>query len=65
MEPLTPCTCGVAKEMMDTSSRRKLMQFLIGLTDVFNQAKNKILLLDPLHSVNKAFSMILKVEAQK
>lgn len=41
------------------------MQFLIGLTDVFDQARNQILLLDPLPSINKAYSMIMKVEAHK
>lgn len=41
------------------------MQFLIGLTDVFDQARNQILLLGPLPSINKAYSMIMKVEAHK
>lgn len=39
------------------------MQFLICLTE--DQARNQILLLDPLPSINKTYSIILKVETQK
>ena len=40
----------------------RVMQFLMGLNEVFDHSKDQILLMDPLPSVNKAYSMILKVE---
>lgn len=41
------------------------MQFLIGLNEGFEQARSQILMQDPLPSINKAYSVILKVEAQR
>lgn len=63
LEPLPPCNCGLAKELAEISNRSKIMQFLICLTE--DQARNQILLLDPLPSINKTYSIILKVETQK
>ncbi len=41
------------------------MQFFMALNDVFEPVRNKILLTDPLPSVNKAYSLITKFETQK
>lgn len=37
----------------------------MGLNDTHDMIKNEILVLDPLPYVNKAYSMILRVEKQK
>lgn len=42
-----------------------LMGFLNGLNDNCENARNQILFLDPLPSMDKAYSMILQVEDKK
>ncbi|KAL4580943.1 hypothetical protein LXL04_017149 [Taraxacum kok-saghyz] len=59
------CTCGSAKAVADLTSSTRLMQFLMGLNDTYENLKNQILVLDPLPSVHKAYSMALSVEKQK
>ncbi|XP_019053968.1 PREDICTED: uncharacterized protein LOC104601120 isoform X1 [Nelumbo nucifera] len=58
------CTCGVAKNVSDLACSNRLMQFLMGLSDDFDHVRNQILMMEPLPSVNKAYSMILRVEKQ-
>ncbi|KAK9116142.1 hypothetical protein Sjap_015089 [Stephania japonica] len=52
-------------QLIQLESTDRLMQFLMRLHDVFNHVRNQILVLDPLPSINKAYSMILRVEKQK
>ncbi|KAL2249476.1 UNVERIFIED_CONTAM: Retrovirus-related Pol polyprotein from transposon TNT 1-94 [Sesamum indicum] len=59
------CSCGINEEVDSLASSTQLMQFLMGLHEVFNNERNQILMLDPLPSVEKAFSMIFSVEQQK
>ena len=63
--PLPTCTCGATKEMVEVTSFNHLMQFFIGLADVYEHNRNQILLMDPLPSMNKAYSMVSRVEMQK
>ncbi|KAL4554281.1 hypothetical protein LXL04_037617 [Taraxacum kok-saghyz] len=63
--PLPPCNCGSAKSIYEITSMSRLMQFLIGLNDVYDNLRNQILVLDPLPSVHKAYSMALRVEKQR
>ncbi|KAL4581663.1 hypothetical protein LXL04_006189 [Taraxacum kok-saghyz] len=62
---LPMCNCGSAKAMADFAASTRLMQFLMGLNDTFESLRNQILVLDPLPSVHKAYSMALSVEKQK
>ena len=41
------------------------MQFLMHLNEEYEAIRGKILLLDPLPTVNKAYSMIQRVEKQR
>lgn len=41
-----------------------MIQFLVGLRDKYEQARQQILLIDPLPSVERACSMIMQVEDQ-
>ncbi|CAA0823109.1 Unknown protein, partial [Striga hermonthica] len=59
------CDCGAGKVFFELDMEMKLMQFLMGLNEVFEPVKNQILLLEPLPTINKAYSMLLKVEKQK
>ncbi|KAL0285859.1 UNVERIFIED_CONTAM: Retrovirus-related Pol polyprotein from transposon RE2 [Sesamum calycinum] len=47
------------------TSSSQLIQFLTGLSDAYDHVRNQILLMDPLPSIGKAYSMILKVEKQR
>ncbi|KAL2227013.1 UNVERIFIED_CONTAM: hypothetical protein Sindi_2060000 [Sesamum indicum] len=44
----TGCTCGVNKAMADMSASNHLIQFLVGMNNVYEQARSQILLLEPL-----------------
>lgn len=62
---MTICDCEVSKVYLERDNEDILMQFLLGLSDQFDHIKNHILILDPLLFVNKAYSMVLKVEKTK
>ncbi|KAL0416250.1 UNVERIFIED_CONTAM: Retrovirus-related Pol polyprotein from transposon RE1 [Sesamum latifolium] len=53
------------KALADLNASTQLMQFLMGLGDAYDHVRNQILLMDPLPSVGKAYSMILRVEKQR
>lgn len=46
------CTCGSAKVVMDTLESNKLIQFLMGLSDVYDSTRGQILLMEPLPNAN-------------
>ncbi|KAL0361517.1 UNVERIFIED_CONTAM: Retrovirus-related Pol polyprotein from transposon RE2 [Sesamum radiatum] len=51
--------------MSDTNNEDQLMQFLMGLNEPYDAVRNQILMQEPLSSVSKAYSMILRVEKQR
>ncbi|KDP30441.1 hypothetical protein JCGZ_16680 [Jatropha curcas] len=65
VNPLPACTCGASKAITDITNRSRLVQFLMGLHDGYNQVRNQLLLLDPFPTINKTYSMILRVESQR
>ena len=65
LESLPPYTCGVARIFSDFVESHKIMQFFMGLNEEFDNSKDQILLLDPLPSLSKVCSMVLKVEKQR
>ncbi|XP_023772322.1 uncharacterized protein LOC111920980 [Lactuca sativa] len=60
---LTECVCEAATKLNDHSKLMKLMQFLSGLDDVYNQVKSQILLMEPLPNVKSAFSILFREES--
>ena len=58
-------TCEAMKKILTNEQRQKLMHFLMHLNDEYESVRGKILLLDPLPNVNKAYAMIQRVEKQK
>ncbi|XP_021602565.1 uncharacterized protein LOC110607721 [Manihot esculenta] len=59
------CSYGSTKTMTDFDNDDKLIQFLIGLNESYECVKDHILLMDPLPSINKAYTMFLRFEKQK
>jgi len=50
---------------MELTERQRLMHFLMHLNENYEAIRGQILLLDPLPSVNKAYSMVQRVETQR
>lgn len=50
--------------MQNTTNYRNY-QFLTGLNDSFDTAKDQILMIRPLPNVNQAYAMVVNVESQK
>lgn len=46
-------------------SQNKLIQFLMGLNESYDSIRTQILVLDPLPMVNKAYSMVLRVNKHR
>ena len=63
--PLPSCGCPSSISYVDHVQQQKLLQFLMGLNDNFQNARSQILLLNPLPSLNQAYAMVLQDEAQR
>ena len=42
-----------------------LMQFLNGLNDAYSQVRTQILMMEPIPSIDKAFSLVIQEERQR
>ncbi|KAL0414889.1 UNVERIFIED_CONTAM: hypothetical protein Sradi_1690600 [Sesamum radiatum] len=71
LRPMPECTCGcacacdLAKATAGLVEQRQLIQFVMGLNDKYDNVRSQILVTEPLLSVNRAYSMILRVERQR
>ncbi|KAK9700032.1 hypothetical protein RND81_08G212600 [Saponaria officinalis] len=59
------CTCQLLKKMLDRDSSIKLIQFLMGLNSASDGVRTHILSMDPLPTLDKALSLLQKIERQK
>ncbi|XP_021623920.1 uncharacterized protein LOC110623311 [Manihot esculenta] len=64
METLPTYTCGASRAIAEITNRNRLMQFLMGLNESFGSVRDQVLGMDPLPTVNKAYSMVVKFESQ-
>ena len=62
-KPLPECSCGLMKTVEDYRQQENVMAFFIGLNDSFANIRAQILLMDPLPSVNRAFSLVQQYES--
>ncbi|KAJ0519517.1 putative RNA-directed DNA polymerase [Helianthus annuus] len=62
---LPSCSCQAAKDYNDFSTLIKLMQFLMGLDDVYQPVRTNLLTREPLPSVKVAFSIISREESHR
>ncbi|KAL0297760.1 UNVERIFIED_CONTAM: hypothetical protein Sradi_6828100 [Sesamum radiatum] len=65
VDPTPECSCSSQRTMADKVASTQLMQFLMGLNDSFDAIRSQILVMDPLPSVDKAYSLVLRVESQR
>ncbi|KAJ0920331.1 putative RNA-directed DNA polymerase [Helianthus annuus] len=62
---LPTCSCQAAKDFNDFSTLIKLMQFLMGLDDVYQPVRTNLLTREPLPSVKVAFSIVSREESHR
>ena len=53
------CTCGVNDKIAHLYHQDSIMQFLNGLNDCYSQVKTQILMMEPVSSIDKAFSLVI------
>lgn len=59
LRPIPKCSCGLTvHKLLDFVEVDKVLQFLMGLNDGYDAIRSQVLLLDPLPSVNKTYSMV-------
>lgn len=59
------CKCNVSNLINGLIESNKPVQFLMGLNESYDPIRSQILVLDPLPTVNKAYSMTLRIEKQR
>ncbi|XP_043703795.1 uncharacterized protein LOC122653903 [Telopea speciosissima] len=62
---LPTCTCGAMTSLNGFIETDALIDFLQGLNDSFSAVRSQILLMDPLPSMAKAYSLLLQEERQR
>ncbi|XP_009789070.2 uncharacterized protein [Nicotiana sylvestris] len=63
--PPPSCGCPESKKHVEYYQLQKIYQFLIGLNDSYENAKNQVLMTRPLPNLNQAYAMIINVESQR
>ena len=58
------CTCNVNVKIASLQHKDLVMQLLIRLNESFAQVRGQILLMDPLLSLNKVYSLLIQEEKQ-
>ncbi|KAH0753955.1 hypothetical protein KY290_024225 [Solanum tuberosum] len=59
------CDCPRSKNFIAHMESQKLMQFLMGLSESYDQARSQILMTSPTPSINKTYSMLIERESQR
>ncbi|XP_074308066.1 uncharacterized protein LOC141642964 [Silene latifolia] len=73
LDPIPQCTCGVMskcscqllKRLLDREAHSKLIQLLMGLNAGYEHVQTTLLSMEPLPPINKALSLLQKIEKQK
>ncbi|XP_055806957.1 uncharacterized protein LOC129875721 [Solanum dulcamara] len=59
------CTCGGKKKVVKSKQDERLIQFLMGLNDVYAAVRSNILMMSPLPNVNHAYFLLIQDEKQR
>ncbi|KAF7152343.1 hypothetical protein RHSIM_Rhsim01G0110400 [Rhododendron simsii] len=63
--PAVLCTCGGLKHLLDNEEKVRLGQFLMGLDETYSAIRGHIMLMQPLPTVKKAYSLLCEEEKQR
>ncbi|WVZ08327.1 hypothetical protein V8G54_021673 [Vigna mungo] len=61
---LTPCACGLLAELQKEREDDYVIRFLCGLNESYAQVRSQIMIMDPMPSIVKTFSMVLQHERE-
>ncbi|XP_073042328.1 uncharacterized protein [Primulina eburnea] len=64
-QPVSVCQCGAMKDWVHYHNQECSMQFLMGLNESYAQNRAQILMMDPLPTISKIFSLIIQEERQR
>ena len=59
------CTCGGKNKLHKAEQDRQLIQFLMGLNEVYTFVRGSILMMNPLPTMAQTFSMLVQEEKQR
>lgn len=59
------CTCGAKANMHKAEQDKRLIQFLMGLNEVYTVVRGSILMMNPLPMIAQAFSILIQEEEQR
>ncbi|XP_009797574.1 uncharacterized protein [Nicotiana sylvestris] len=59
------CNCGGKQKMIQFKDDERLIQFFMGLNETYTQARSNILMINPLPTVNHAYSLLMQHENQR
>ncbi|XP_025884882.2 uncharacterized protein [Solanum lycopersicum] len=59
------CTCGAKETMHKAEQDRRLIQFLMGLNEVYTIIRGNMLMMNPLTSMGQAFALLVQEEKQR
>ncbi|XP_019237254.1 PREDICTED: uncharacterized protein LOC109217452 [Nicotiana attenuata] len=59
------CTCGAKASRHKAEQDRRLIQFLMGLNEVYTAVRGSILMMNPLPSLAQAFAILIQEEKQR
>ncbi|XP_070035164.1 uncharacterized protein [Nicotiana tomentosiformis] len=65
LAPPSYCGCPKSRKHAEQYQLQKLYQFLFGLNESYENAKNQVLTIRPLPNINQSYSMIVNVESQR
>ncbi|GMI84995.1 hypothetical protein HRI_002168800 [Hibiscus trionum] len=63
--PFSSCDCEESQQNLLHLTQQKLFQFLMGLNESYSAIPSQLLIMQPLPTVNKAYSMLVQEEAQR
>ncbi|XP_070045814.1 uncharacterized protein [Nicotiana tomentosiformis] len=63
--PSPGCDCVKSRDFIVYLHKQKLYQFFMGLNDSYSHARNQILMMKPVPSVNQAYAMLVSDESQR
>lgn len=63
--PTSLCHCEGKQQTDERNSFTCVIQHLMGLNDSFDQVRNQILVMEPLPTIDRVYSMLLSVERQR
>nr|XP_033512860.1 uncharacterized protein LOC117277561 [Nicotiana tomentosiformis] len=65
LAPFSNCGCPKSKENVEMMHQQRVMQFLSGINDSYDQARMQILMKTTAPNLNQAYAMIIQDESQQ